>query len=152
MAKSVLVRNGTIITQDRDRRVLVGDILVEDGIIAEVGKVRGGADEEIDAQGAAVLPGLINTHCHVAMSVMKGMADDLPFGDFLDRVFAIDSDRQDEDLLAGARLGCLEMLTGGTTTFVDLYYSQDVIAQAVKEAGMRGVLCWAVLDQQFTTQ
>lgn len=152
MAKSVLVRNGTIITQDRDRRVLVGDILVEDGIISEVGKVRGGADEEIDAQGAAVLPGLINTHCHVAMSVMKGMADDLPFGDFLDRVFAIDSDRQDEDLLAGARLGCLEMLTGGTTTFVDLYYSQDVIAQAVKEAGMRGVLCWAVLDQQFTTQ
>ncbi len=152
MAKSVLIRNGTIITQDPSRRVFVGDILVENGKIAEVGKVRGAAEEEIDAQGAPVLPGLINTHCHVAMSVMKGMADDLPFGDFLNRVFAIDSDRQDQDLLAGARLGCLEMLTGGTTTFVDLYYSQDVIAQAVKEAGMRGVLCWAVLDQQFTTQ
>ncbi|MHC1709991.1 MAG: amidohydrolase family protein [Methanomassiliicoccales archaeon] len=152
MARSVLIRNGTIITQDQDRRVFVGDILVQDGIIAEVGKVRGGADEEIDAKGAPVMPGLINTHCHVAMSVMKGMADDLPFGDFLNRVFAIDSDRQDEDLLAGSRLGCLEMLTGGTTTFVDLYYSQDVIAQAVKEAGMRGMLCWAVLDQQFTTQ
>lgn len=152
MAKSVLVRNGTIITQDRERKVLHGDILVEDGLIAEVGKVRGGADEEIDAGGAPVIPGLINTHCHVAMSVMKGMADELPFGDFLNRVFSIDSDRQDDDLLAGARLGCLEMLTGGTTTFVDLYYSQDIIAQAVKEAGMRGVLCWAVLDQQFTTQ
>jgi len=152
MAKSVLIRNGTIITQDPSRRVFVGDILVENGKIAEVGKVRGAAEEEIDAQGAPVLPGLINTHCHVAMSVMKGMADDLPFGDFLNRVFAIDSDRQDQVLLAGARLGCLEMLTGGTTTFVDLYYSQDVIAQAVKEAGMRGVLCWAVLDQQFTTQ
>lgn len=152
MARSVIVRNGTIITQDSDRRVFVGDVLVEDGIITEVGKVRGGADEEIDAKGAPVLPGLINTHCHVAMSVMKGMADDLPFGDFLNRVFAIDSDRQEHDLLAGSRLGCLEMLTGGTTTFVDLYYSQDIIAQAVKEAGMRGVLCWAVLDQQFTTQ
>jgi len=148
----VLIRNGTIITQDQARRVFVGDILVQDGIIAEVGKVRGGADEEIDAKGAPVMPGLINTHCHVAMSVMKGMADDLPFGDFLNRVFAIDSDRKDEDLLAGSRLGCLEMLTGGTTTFVDLYYSQDVIAQAVRESGMRGVLCWAVLDQQFTTQ
>jgi len=152
MARSVLIRNGTIITQDQARRVFVGDILVQDGIIAEVGKVRGGADEEIDAKGAPVMPGLINTHCHVAMSVMKGMADDLPFGDFLNRVFAIDSDRKDEDLLAGSRLGCLEMLTGGTTTFVDLYYSQDVIAQAVRESGMRGVLCWAVLDQQFTTQ
>ncbi len=148
----MLIRNGTIITQDQARRVFVGDILVQDGIIAEVGKVRGGADEEIDAKGAPVMPGLINTHCHVAMSVMKGMADDLPFGDFLNRVFAIDSDRKDEDLLAGSRLGCLEMLTGGTTTFVDLYYSQDVIAQAVRESGMRGVLCWAVLDQQFTTQ
>ena len=148
----MLIRNGTIITQDQARRVCVGDILVQDGIIAEVGKVRGGADEEIDAKGAPVMPGLINTHCHVAMSVMRGMADDLPFGDFLNRVFAIDSDRQDEDLLAGSRLGCLEMLTGGTTTLVDLYYSQDVIAQAVKEAGMRGVLCWAVLDEQFTTQ
>jgi 5-methylthioadenosine/S-adenosylhomocysteine deaminase len=86
------------------------------------------------------------------MTVMKGMVDDLPFGEFLDRTFSIDSDRQDDDLLAGSRLGCLEMLMGGTTTFVDLYYSQDVIARAVKEAGMRGVLCWAVLDQQFTTQ
>jgi 5-methylthioadenosine/S-adenosylhomocysteine deaminase len=152
MARSVIIRNGTIITQDSDRRVFVGDVLVEDGIITEVGEGRGGADEEINAKGAPVLPGLINTHCHVAMSVMKGMADDLPFGDFLNRVFAIDSDRHDQDMLAGSRLGCLEMLTGGTTTFVDLYYSQDVIAQAVKEAGMRGVLCWAVLDQQFTTQ
>ncbi len=152
MARSVLIRNGMIITQDRDRRVLQGDVLVEGGLIAEVGKVRGGADVEIDAKGAPVLPGLINAHCHVAMTVMKGMVDDLPFGEFLDRTFSIDSDRQDDDLLAGSRLGCLEMLMGGTTTFVDLYYSQDVIARAVKEAGMRGVLCWAVLDQQFTTQ
>lgn len=152
MARSVLIRNGMIITQDRDRRVLQGDVLVEGGLIAEVGKVRGGADVEIDAKGAPVLPGLINAHCHVAMTVMKGMVDDLPFGEFLDRTFSIDSDRQDDDLLAGSRLGCLEMLMGGTTTFVDLYYSQDVIARAVKEAGMRGVLCWAVLDKQFTTQ
>ncbi|HOO03465.1 MAG: amidohydrolase family protein [Methanomassiliicoccales archaeon] len=152
MARSVLIRNGMIITQDRDRRVLQGDVLVEGGLIAEVGKVRGGADVEIDAKGAPILPGLINAHCHVAMTVMKGMVDDLPFGEFLDRTFSIDSDRQDDDLLAGSRLGCLEMLMGGTTTFVDLYYSQDVIARAVKEAGMRGVLCWAVLDQQFTTQ
>lgn len=152
MPRSVLIRNGTIITQDKDRRVLVGDILVEDGYIRDIGTVRGGADKVIDAQGAPVLPGLINTHCHVAMTVMKGMVDDLPFGDFLSKVFSIDSGREDQDILAGSRLGCLEMLTGGTTTFVDLYYSQDVIAQAVKEAGMRAVLGWAVLDEQFTTQ
>ncbi|MCX6650578.1 MAG: amidohydrolase family protein [Methanomassiliicoccales archaeon] len=152
MAKSVLIRNGMIVTQDKERRVLKGDVMVEDGKITEIGSVRRGADQIIDAGGAPVLPGLINTHAHVAMTVMKGMVDDLPFSKFLDRVFAIDSDRQEFDLLAGSRLGCLEMLLGGTTTFVDLYYSQDVIARAVKEAGMRGVLCWAVLDQEFTTQ
>jgi 5-methylthioadenosine/S-adenosylhomocysteine deaminase len=152
MASSILIQNGTIVTQDKDRRVLRGSVLIEDGLITEVGPVKGGADQIIDAHGAPVLPGLINTHTHVAMTVMKGMADDLPFPRFLDRVFAIDSDRTEDDLLAGSRLGCLEMLLGGTTTFVDLYYSQDVIAQAVKEAGMRGVLCWAVLDQEYTTQ
>jgi 5-methylthioadenosine/S-adenosylhomocysteine deaminase len=62
MARSVLIRNGMIITQDRDRRVLQGDVLVEGGLIAEVGKVRGGADVEIDAKGAPILPGLINAH------------------------------------------------------------------------------------------
>lgn len=152
MANSVLIKNGMLVTQDLQRRVLRGDVLIENGRITKVGEVRDGADLEIDAKGAPVLPGLINTHAHVAMTVMKGMADDLPFPKFLDRVFAIDSDRQDQDILAGARLGCMEMLLGGTTTFVDLYYSQDIIARAVKEAGMRGVLCWAVLDQQFTTQ
>lgn len=152
MAGNVLIRNGLLVTQDPGRRVFKGDVLIEGGRISEVGRVRGGADQVIDAHGAPVMPGLINTHAHVAMTVMKGMADDLPFSDFLNRVFAIDSDRTDEDLLAGARLGCLEMVLGGTTTFVDLYYSQDIIAQAVKETGIRGALCWAVLDQQFTTQ
>ncbi|MCG7844541.1 MAG: amidohydrolase family protein [Methanomassiliicoccales archaeon] len=152
MADSVLIKNGMIVTQDQGRKVLRGDVLIENGLISKVGDVRGGADLEIDAKGAPVLPGLINTHAHVAMTVMKGMADDLPFPKFLDRVFAIDSNRQEEDILAGSRLGCMEMLLGGTTTFVDLYYSQDLIARAVREAGMRGVLCWAVLDQQFTTQ
>ncbi|TFG57152.1 MAG: metal-dependent hydrolase [Methanomassiliicoccus sp.] len=152
MVNSVLIKNGVIVTQDPKRRVFQGDVMVEGGLITEVGVVKGGADQIIDADGAPVLPGLINTHAHVAMTVMKGLADDLPFPKFLERVFAIDSDRQQQDLLAGSRLGCLEMLLGGTTTFVDLYYSQDIVAKAVKEVGMRGVLCWAVLDQEFTTQ
>ncbi|MBN1109167.1 MAG: amidohydrolase family protein [Methanomassiliicoccales archaeon] len=149
---SLLIRDGIIVTQDQKRRVIRGDLLVEDNTIAEIGRVRGGADQVIEARGAPVLPGLINTHAHVAMTVMKGIADDLPFPSFLEKVFAIDSHRQPEDLLAGSRLGCLEMLMGGTTTFVDLYYSQDLVAKAVKEAGMRGVLCWAVLDEEHTTQ
>lgn len=149
---SLILKNAMIVTQDAARNVVRGDVLVEDDKIVQVGKVTGDADQVIDAKGDIIMPGMVNTHSHVAMSVMKGVADDLPFGAFLDRVFAIDSDRKESDLLAGAKLGVMEMLLAGTTTFVDMYYSEDVIARAVGQAGLRGVLCWAVLDQQFTTQ
>jgi 5-methylthioadenosine/S-adenosylhomocysteine deaminase len=149
---STLIKNALIVTQDDERRAIRGDVLVEAGRIAQVGQVRGGADQIIDAGGDILMPGLINTHTHIAMSIMKGVADDLPFISFLDRVFAIDAKRTPQDVEIGAELGCLEMIRGGTTTFVDMYYDEDAIARAVERAGLRGILCWAVLDQQFTTQ
>jgi 5-methylthioadenosine/S-adenosylhomocysteine deaminase len=150
--KSLLIRGAHIVTQNPRREQFRGDVLVEDGMIRQVGKVQGGADEVIDAVGDILMPGLVNAHSHVAMAIMKGVADDVPFPKFLDRVFAIDSDRRSEDILLGAQLGLTEMIRSGTTTFVDLYYSEDVIAKAVEESGIRGVLCWAVLDVEYTTQ
>ncbi len=149
---SLLVKNALILTQNPEREVLRGDLLAEDGRIASIGKVKGTADEVIDADGDMLIPGFVNAHTHVAMTIMKGVADDVPFDAFLSRVFALDGKRIDSDVSAGARLGCLEMIKGGTTTFVDMYYSEDVVAQAVEESGIRGVLCWAVLDKQYTTQ
>ena len=149
---SLLVKGGRIITQNDAREIVEGDVLIEDGRIAKVGKVKDSADEVIDASGDLVLPGLVNAHTHVAMTVMKGIADDLPFGDFLSKVFAVDAKRSDYDIEAGSRLGCLEMIRSGTTTFVDMYYSEDVIAKAAEESGLRAVLCWTVLDQEYTTQ
>lgn len=149
---SLLIKDATIVTQDKERRVIRGDVLIEDDKIAAIGDFRSKADEVIDAKGDIVMPGLINTHTHVAMSVMKAVADDVTFPKFLDATFAIDSNRMETDLRAGSMLGMCEMIRSGTTAFVDLYYSQDVIAGAVDEAGIRGVLCWAVLDEEFTTQ
>ena len=146
------VRDAWILTQDAARGIVRGDVVIDGDTIVSVGGTGEDADREIPASGDIVMPGLVNTHCHVAMSVMKGSVDDLNFPDFLDNVFRIDSDRDDDDLDAGARLGLMEMVRGGTTTFVDLYYSQDVIAKAVEDSGVRGVLCWAVLDEEFTTQ
>ena len=147
------IRNAWIVTQDESRRILKGDVVIDGERIVSVGPAYDGtADREIDATGDIVMPGMINTHTHVAMSVMKGVVDDLTFPDFLDKVFKIDSDRTDEDLALGTKLGCMEMMRGGTTTFMDLYYSEDVIARATQEAGIRGVLCWCVLDQECTTQ
>jgi 5-methylthioadenosine/S-adenosylhomocysteine deaminase len=150
--KSTLFRGAYIVTQNKDRQILKGDILVDDGRIAAIGKVSDSADETIDARSDIIIPGLVNAHTHVAMTMMKGMADDLPFNDFLEKSFAIDAKRTAKDIRAGALLGCLEMIRGGTTTFVDMYYAEDVIAKATVQSGLRGVLCWAVLDQEYTTQ
>ncbi len=147
-----VIRDAHIVTQNPSRDIVKGDILVEDGRIAQIGKVRDSADREIDASGDIVIPGLINTHSHVSMSILKGQIDDMPFDKFLDKSFGIDAKRTEKDILAGARQGCVEMLRSGTTTFVDLYYSQDVIARAVEETGIRGILGRAVLDPEFTTQ
>ena len=147
-----LIKDAYIVTQDPSREIIQGDILVEDGLILKVGKVYDSADREIDASGDIVIPGLINTHCHVSMAILKGIVDDLPFDRFLERVFQVDERRTEKDILAGARQGCVEMLRSGTTTFVDLYYAQDIIARAVEEMGIRGILGWAVLDPEFTTQ
>jgi 5-methylthioadenosine/S-adenosylhomocysteine deaminase len=150
--KSLLIKGAHVVTQNASREQIRCDVLVEDGLIRKVGKVQSGADEVIEADGDILIPGLVNAHSHVAMSIMKGVADDVPFPKFLERVFAIDSDRQEGDIMLGAQLGLAEMIRSGTTTFVDLYYSEDVIAKAVTESGIRGVLCWAVLDEEYTTQ
>jgi len=147
-----LIKDAYLVTQNASRDIVKGDILIEDGTIAKVGEVKEGSDAVIDASGDVVIPGLINTHTHVAMSVMKGIADDMPFPQFLDTTFAADAKRTDRDIAAGAAQGCLEMIRSGTTTFLDLYYSEDVIAGAVEKSGIRGILGWAVLDEQFTTQ
>lgn len=148
----IAIKDAWIITQNENRQILRGDILIEDGVIKEVGKVSSDADEEIYSHGDIVLPGLINTHTHVSMAILKGVADDVSFPDFLSKVFSIDAQRTPEDIYAGTQLGCLEMIRSGTTTFVDLYYAEDVIAKATEEMGLRAILCWAVLDEEFTTQ
>lgn len=148
-----VVRDAWIVTQDPARNIVRGDIVVDGERIVSVGPVyEGTGDLEIDASGDVVIPGLVNTHTHVAMSVMKGVVDDLLFPDFLDKVFKIDSDRSDRDLDIGTKIGCMEMMLSGTTTFVDMYYSEDVIAKATAMSGLRGVLCWCVLDEECTTQ
>lgn len=139
-------------TQNARREVLRADVLVNGTRVEQVGKVDADADVVVDASGCVVMPGLINCHAHVAMAVMRSVADDVRLEGFLERTFAIDSKRGPDDIAAGAALGCLEMARTGTTTFLDLYYAQDVIAKVVEQVGLRGYLGWAVLDQEFTTQ
>lgn len=146
-------RDAWIVTQNAKREIVRGDLITDGDRIVSVGpQYKGTADRELDCHGDILIPGLINTHTHIAMTVLKGVVDDLQFPQFLDKVFKIDADRTDADLALGTQLGCLEMMASGTTTFVDLYYSEDVIAKASQQAGLRGVCCWCCLDEDKTTQ
>lgn len=148
------IEKGWIVTQNPGRELIRGDIIVENGRIVEIGASidRSSADEVIDASGCAIIPGLINLHTHIAMTLMRGIADDMHLHDFLDRTFAVDARRTRDDIRIGAELGAAEMLKGGTTSFLDMYYFEDEIAKAVDASGIRGFLGWAVLDEEFTTQ
>ena len=137
-----------VITEDGGHRV------IENGAVAVRGERIVGVDtkaaidarfhatQRLDRPDAILAPGLIDTHTHAAMSLFRGIADDLKLQDWLEKfIFPAEAKNVSPDFVRwGTRLGCLEMLLGGTTTFTDMYYFEDVVAEAAKEAGMRGVL------------
>jgi len=100
------------------------------------------APHHLDRTEAVLIPGLIDTHTHAAMSLFRGIADDLTLQDWLEHyIFPAEARNVTPDfVLWGTRLACLEMMLSGTTTFTDMYYFEDRVAEATKEAGMRGVL------------
>jgi 5-methylthioadenosine/S-adenosylhomocysteine deaminase len=146
-------RDALLVTQDPGRRVLRGDVRVDSGRITHVGPnaPQEGA-EIVEAHDRALVPGFINLHTHVAMHPLRGIADDRELAGFLETLFAVDARRVEGDVEAGARAGIAEMLLGGTTSFLDLYYLEDAVARAVDDLGIRGFLGWAVLDPELTTQ
>ncbi len=149
---SLLLKGGLVVTQDASRRIVRGNVLVEGNRIAAVGDTPTEADEVIDCEGCAVLPGLINGHQHAANALLRGIADDVPLEEMLERSFAVDAKFTRRDVQLGALLGCVEMLRCGTTSFQDLFYWEDEVARAVRESGIRGFLSWVTLDEAFTTQ
>ncbi len=118
-----------------------GERIVAVGTKADIDR-RFQPKQRLDRPDAILAPGLINTHTHAAMSLFRGIADDLRLQDWLEKfIFPAEAKNVSADFVRwGTRLGCLEMLLGGTTTFTDMYYFEDVVAEAAKEAGMRGVL------------
>ncbi len=137
-----------VITEDPQHRVIEngavairGDRILAVGTRAEIdGRFQ--PKQRLDRPEGIIAPGLINTHTHAAMSLFRGIADDLRLQDWLEKfIFPAEARNVSPDFVRwGTRLGCLEMLLGGTTTFTDMYYFEDVVAEVAKEAGMRGVL------------
>jgi len=147
-----LLRAGTLVTQDDDRRVLAdAAVAIDDGVISAVvpwsDTLRIQAEETIDLSGDIVLPGLVNTHTHAAMTVFRGLEDDLPLMEWLTgHIWPAEARLTPEIVSLGTQLACAEMLAGGTTTFCDLYVFEEAVARAVDAVGMRAVLGEGVFD------
>jgi 5-methylthioadenosine/S-adenosylhomocysteine deaminase len=137
-----------VLTMAPQRRVIEngavavrGDRIVGVGTRAEIDR-RFQPKQRLDRPDSLLSPGLINTHTHAAMTLLRGIADDLRLQDWLEKyIFPAEAKNVSPEFVRwGTRLACAEMLLGGTTTFTDMYYFEDVVAEAAKEAGMRGVL------------
>jgi 5-methylthioadenosine/S-adenosylhomocysteine deaminase len=151
---SLLITGGTVVTVDSAQHVFSPGAVAVDGrdivavdradVIARAFRAR----QTIDAAGQVVLPGLVNTHGHAPMVLYRGLADDLALMDWLQNyIFPAEAKTVTPGFVrAGTRLAALEMIESGTTTHTDMYYFEEEVANATREAGMRGVLGETIIN------
>ncbi len=152
----IIVAGDYIVTMDGSGTILEdASVVIDDGLIVAIG-----ASDKIDSQylgdqrlagdRRVVMPGLINGHSHAAMTLLRGVADDLALMDWLNNyIFPAEVEFVDADFVRmGTELACWEMIRGGTTTFVDMYYYPDIIAEVVESCGMRALVSATVIDQR----
>ena len=130
-------------------------VAIDDGLILAVGPAdeitaNYSAAETLPGENRIVMPGLINGHSHAAMTILRGLADDLALMDWLNNyIFPSEVQFVDSELVRiGTELACWEMIRGGTTSFVDMYYFPDTIAEVVDSCGMRALISATVIDQR----
>jgi 5-methylthioadenosine/S-adenosylhomocysteine deaminase len=130
-----------------------GAIAVKNGKITFIGKADFAtnikAEKTINAKDKVAMPGLINCHTHVAMTLFRGIAEDQPLKTWLkETIWPLEAKLKPEDVYAGALLGCLEMIKNGTTCFADMYFHEDMVTRAVEQSGLRGVLAQGIFKTE----
>src|SRR6059036_2962961 len=150
----LLVSGGTVVTMDGQRRILEdgaiavkGDAILALGPRAEI-ESKYSAPQTINGKGKLVLPGFINGHTHVPMTLFRGLHDDVTLDEWLRKyIFPAEAKNVTEEFVRwGTRLAAAEQIRGGVTTFADMYYFEDAVAEETKAAGMRGVLGETFID------
>ncbi|MGZ7119570.1 MAG: amidohydrolase family protein, partial [Methanobacterium sp.] len=143
--KSILIDNVTIMGSE----IKKGSVLIENDKIIDMAENTGqmDADEIINGEKRVLMPGIVNTHTHLSMNLLRGLADDIPLDTWLnDYIWPVEGNLTGDYCYAGALLACVEMIKSGTTTFNDMYFFMDHVARAVDEAGLRGMLCHGMID------
>ncbi len=146
---SLVIKNcDWVITQNPSREVLRNcSVRMEDEEIVEIGRFQGSAEHVIDGSGKALLPGLVNTHTHLSMTLMRGFADDMRLKEWLEtKIWPLEKRLTGDICYRGALLGCLEMIRTGTTCFMDMYFFLKDVSRAIGESGLRAILSHAMID------
>ncbi len=150
----LLVLGGTVLTMEPGRPPIPdGAVAVSGGRIAAVGPAEdllemAPTGEVVNASGCIIMPGLVNTHCHMAMSVLRGIADDLPLKSWLENhIWPAERAHMDRDTVRiGTELAAAEQLLAGITTTTDMYFFGDEVAAVLDRVGMRAVVCEPLID------
>ncbi len=150
------VRGGTLVTCDPEDRIAIGDLVVRDGALTQVGGAarRGREPAEItrvlDAGGCAVIPGFVQAHVHLCQALFRGMADDMPLLEWLKtRIWPLEAAHDERSLAASAELGLAEMIRAGTTTILDMgtVRAHDAVMDACARSGIRAKSGKTMMDQ-----
>ena len=148
MNNTILIKNALILNSNNfeDKKQ---SLLIKDDLIAEISDEidETNVDKIIDAEGKILLPGLINTHTHLSMTLFRGLADDLSLDSWLnDHIWPMEANLNGDYCYIGALLGAVELIKSGTTTFSDMYFYMEDVARAVDDAGIRAVLSYGMID------
>ena len=135
----ILIKNGYVVSMVSEPKK--ADVVIEDGRIVFIGNSDGIADKVIDATNKIVMPGLINAHTHVSMSLFRGYSDELALHDWLSKkIWPIEDELTADDAYWASMISGLEMIKSGTTTFNDLYFFEEETAKMAEQLGMRAIL------------
>lgn len=124
------------------------DILIQDNRIAKIEtEIEEEADEKINAKNMIVMPGLVNTHTHLAMSIFRGYKDDQKLMDWLENaIFPVEDKLEPDDIYWNSYLSCIEMIKSGTTTCNDMYFGMNKVIESIEDTGLRAVVAWCMTD------
>ncbi len=144
----ILIKNASIIPQNEKRQTVKNDIYIEDDKISQLApSIKVEAEYVIDGEKKLVLPGLINTHTHLPMTLMRGYGDELSLEKWLNEcIWPIEARLDKKFVEAGAKLSLLEMISTGTTCFTDMYFFEDLLATVAKKVGIRAFMGFAIID------
>lgn len=144
-----LIKNATLLDMvGNEPNIRKTDILIDENKISKIEeKIEDEEAKIIDAKEMVVMPGLVNTHTHLAMSIFRGYKDDQKLMDWLENaIFPVEDKLSPDDIYWNSFLSCIELIKSGTTTFNDMYFRMDKTIQAVEESGLRGVIAWSITD------